>query len=229
MCVCIYQLNIFLWYISIAGKYLKWKNHIYPFILNKIIIGSPHILFSQSLNISISFFHLFFFFNINSSRYIINFFLMLHFDILLSCDAFFWCQFIVCCFISLYHPSTSLMIDHWTFCFNWCVFVCSYQWNIFLWYISIVCKYLKWKNHIYPFILNEMIIGFPHILSSQSLNIWISSFYVLYLFDLNLLYIVSYPYISFPLLWWSIIGFIVSFNVHLFVFIDGIYFYDIFP
>ena len=58
MFVCIYRWNIFLWYISIVGKYLKWKNHIDPFILNEMIIGSPHILSSPSLYISISYFHL---------------------------------------------------------------------------------------------------------------------------------------------------------------------------
>ena len=87
MFVFIYRWNIFLWHISIVCKYLKWKNHIDPFIRNEMIIGSPHIISSQSL----------------------------HFDVWLSCDAFFLCQFIVCCFIPLYlHPSC-LMIDYWPF------------------------------------------------------------------------------------------------------------------
>ena len=152
-----------------------------------------------------------------------------YFNILFSCVVFVWSQFIVSCFTSLSLLSSSLMIGYWIYYFNWCLFVCFYQWNIFLWYISIECKYLKWKNHTDRFILNEMIIWFPHILSSQSLNIWISYFHVLHLFKYNLLHIFSYPYISFYLLLWSIIGFIVSIDVYcLFLsmeYISMIYFY----
>ena len=152
---------------------------------------------------------------------------------------FYWSQFIVYCFIFLSLLSSSFMIDHWIHCFNWCLFVCLYRWNIFLWYISIVGKYLEWKNHIdpqyivsYPYLSSHLmfqfmfvslyrwniflwyifiaskylkwknhIIWFYYILSSQYLNISISYFNVMYLFDLNSLYIVSYPYLfSRPLL-----------------------------
>ena len=116
-------------------------------------------------------------------------------DIWLSCVTFVWSQFTVSCFIFLSLFSSPFMIDHWIHCFNWCLFVCLYQWNIFLRYIFTGCKYLKWKNHIDRIILNEMIIGCPHILSSQSLNISISYIHMLYLFDLNLLCIVSYPFL----------------------------------
>ena len=91
------------------------------------------------------------------------------------------------------------------------MFVCIYWWTIFLWYISIACKYLKWKNHIDPFILNEMIIGSPHILSSLSLYISISYLHALHCFNVNSLYVVSYPFFSLPLLWWSIIDLLFQF------------------
>ena len=194
MCVCIYQLNIFLWYISIAGKYLKWKNHIDLFILNEVIIGSSHILSSQSLNISISFFHLLHFIDVNS-LYVVS----------------YPCIPLPLLWYSIIDLLFQLM------------FVCFYWWNIFLWYISIGCKYLNWKNHIALFILNDMIIGSSHILSSQSLNISVSYFHALHFFVLNSLYVILYPYISLPLLWWSIIGPFVSIDVCLYLLMEYVF------
>ena len=108
------------------------------------------------------------------------------------------------------------------------IYVCVYWWNMFLWHIAAGSKYLEWKNHIDPFIRNDMIIGSPHILSSPYLYISISYFHVLRFFALNSLYVVSYPCIFIPLLWWSIIGHFVSIDVCLFLsmeYISMIYFY----
>ena len=146
-----------------------------------------------------------------SLNFLISFFpISEYFDILFSCVAFLWWSII------------DLLFQLTFVCFNW-------RWNIFLWYISIVGKYLKWKNRIDPVILNKMIIGSPHILSSPSLNISISYFHLLHFFNVNSLYVVSYPCIFLPLLLWSIIGPFVSIDVCLYLlmkYISMIYFYS---
>ena len=105
------------------------------------------------------------------------------------------------------------------------MFVCFYQWNIFLWYISIGGKYLKWKNHIDPFILNKIIIGSSHILSFLSLNISIS-FFMCYVFLLFIHCMLFHILVS-SSLFFDDQSLTFCFNLCLFVFIDGIYFYDI--